>query len=148
MLTVRNRLSGHRNPRVEFAFAPLANVDRLFDEWFHGFNGASTNAAAPWAWWEDDAGVHLEIELPGVKKDDLELVVHKGQLQLKCERKAEEGREYRYNDRRYGKFERTIGLPETIDTENVQAEMRDGVLYVTLSKRPEVQPKRISVQAS
>lgn len=149
MLTVRNRLSGPRNPGFEFAFAPLAGVDRLFDEWFHGVNGASSNASAPWAWWEDDAGVHLEIELPGVKNDELELVLHQGQLHLKCERKApEEGREYRYNDRRYGKFERTIALPDSIDAENVQAEMLDGVLYVTLSKRPEAQPKRIAVQVS
>ena len=147
MLTVRNRLSGPRNPGLEFAFAPLAGVDRLFDELFPGFGGANGSGAAPWAWWEDDAGVHLEVELPGVKKEELELVVHQGQLHLKCERKApEEGRQYRYNDRCYGKFERTIALPESIDTENVQAEMRDGVLYVTLSKRPEAQPKRITVQ--
>lgn len=144
MLTVRNRLSGARNPGLEFA---LSGVDRLFDEFFPNYNGAGANASAPWAWWEDDAGVHLEVELPGVSKDELELVVHQGQLHLKCERKApEEGRQYRYNDRRYGKFERTIALPESVDPENVKAEMRDGVLYVTLSKLPAAQPKRITVQ--
>ena len=115
------------------------------------FQGAGDNADgsgwwAPWACWEDDGHLHLELELPGVAKDDLELVTHQGKLLVKCQRKApEEGKQFRFNTRRYGEFERVISLPDTIDTDAIQAELRDGVLHVTLNKRAEAQPKRINV---
>jgi HSP20 family protein len=129
-------------------------LDRLFDAFSFGANGPSDGSSpsggsgwwAPWACWEDDERLHLEVELPGVAKEDLELVTHQGKLQLKCHRKApDEGRQFRFNTRRYGEFERVIGLPETVDTEAIQAELRDGVLHVTLNKRIEAQPKRIDV---
>jgi HSP20 family protein len=123
-------------------------MDRLFDTLFQGAgdNADGRGWWAPWACWEDDAHLHLELELPGVAKDDLELVTHQGKLQVKCQRKApEEGKQFRFNTRRYGEFERVISLPDTIDTEAIQAELRDGVLHVTLNKRAEAQPKRINI---
>lgn len=146
MFTTSNRLRPASTQRFDFALQPL---DRLFDQLFEGLHPTSQAGewSAPWAWWEDDAHVHLEIELPGVKSEDLELVAHDGHLRLKCERKAPEGeRQYGYNNRRYGNFERVIALPETVDTQNVTAEMRDGILYVTLGKVAQAQPKRIAVQ--
>jgi HSP20 family protein len=66
---------------------------------------------------------------------------------LKAQRNTPEGeRQYRYNNRRYGHYERAIALPETVDTDHVTAEMRDGVLHLTLAKLPQAQPKRIAVQ--
>ncbi len=122
-------------------------MDRLFDTLFQGADHADGNGWwAPWACWEDDAHLHLELELPGVAKDDLELVTHQGKLQVKCRCNApEEGTQFRFNTRRYGEFERVISLPDTIDTDAIQAELRDGVLHVTLDKRAEAQPKRINV---
>jgi HSP20 family protein len=123
-------------------------MDRLFDAFSLGANGQNDGNGwwTPWACWEDDEHLHLEVELPGVAKEDVELVTHQGKLQLKCHRQApEEGKQFRFNTRRYGEFERVIGLPETIDTGAIQAELRDGVLYVTLTKRVEAQPKRINV---
>ncbi|HQU46103.1 MAG TPA: Hsp20/alpha crystallin family protein, partial [Pirellulales bacterium] len=81
------------------------------------------------------------------KNDDIDLIAQEGQLRLKCERKApEEERQYRFNNRQYGEFERVIALPEAVDPEKVTAEMREGILYLTLAKLPEAQPKRIAVQ--
>lgn len=145
MFAMSNRLYPVLNNASEFG---LQSMDRLFDQLFDGVQGSVKAAgwSAPWASWEDDGHVYLEIELPGVKSEDLELIAHDGTLRLKGERKAREGeRKYRYNNRRYGQFERLISLPETVDAQNVTAEMRDGVLYVKLAKRAEAQPKRIAV---
>jgi HSP20 family protein len=126
-------------------------VDRLFDHLFDGVSSGAQPAAwsAPWAWWEDEGHLYLEVDLPGVKNEDIELVLDDGKLHLRCQRKAPEGdRKYGYNNRRYGEFERVLSLPETIDAENIAAEMHDGVLYVTLSKLPQAQPKRIAVKTA
>jgi HSP20 family protein len=123
-------------------------MDRLFDALFPGAGDKTDGSGwwAPWACWEDDTQLHLELELPGVGKDDLELVTQQAKLHVKCQRKApEEGRQFRFNTRRYGEFERVISLPDTLDTEAIQAELCDGVLHVTFNKRAEAQPKRINV---
>lgn len=146
MLATNHRLL----PRLGTSrFVGLEQVDRLFDQLVNGFEAGAQAAgwSAPWACWEDEGHFYLEFELPGIKNEDVELVIDEGRLHLKCERKAPEGeRQYRYNHRRYGQFERAITLPETVDSEKVSAEMRDGVLYLTLAKLPQAQPKRIAVQ--
>ncbi|HVC97028.1 MAG TPA: Hsp20/alpha crystallin family protein [Pirellulales bacterium] len=152
MFTNVNRLPVSNSSRwtmsVPTVFAGAQReMDRLFEALFEGGDNADGRGWwAPWASWEDDAHLHLELELPGVAKDDLELVTHQGKLLVRCQRKApEEGKQFRFNTRRYGEFERVISLPDTIDTDAIQAELRDGVLQVTLNKRAEVQPKRINV---
>jgi HSP20 family protein len=134
------------NSRFDFG---VGQMDRLFDQLFDGLHaGAQADGwSSPWAWWEDGGHVYLELEMPGVKTGDLELVAHEGKLTIKGKKSATEGdRKYRHNNRRYGQFERAIVLPETVDAENVTAELRDGVLYITLAKLPKAQPKRITVQ--
>lgn len=147
MFATNNRsLPARGASRFDFG---LGEVDRLFDQLFKGFETSVQSAgwSAPWACWEDEGHIYLEVELPGVKNDDVELVVEHGRLHLKAQRKAPEGeREYRFNNRRYGQYERVTALPETVDTNNVTAEMRDGVLHLTLTKLPQAQPKRIAVQ--
>lgn len=129
----------------------LEHVDRLFDHLFDGVSASARQAAwsPAWGWWEDEGHLYVEVDLPGTKNQDIELVLDDGKLHLKCQRKAPESdRKYGFNSRQYGEFERVFTLPETIDTENVVAEMHDGVLYVTLSKLPAAQPKRITVKTS
>lgn len=142
MLAVNHRLL----PRFDFG---LGQFDRVFDQLACGLEASAQpdGWSAPWACWEDAGHFHVEFELPGVKNEDVELVVEDGRLNLKCQRKAPEGeRQYHRNLRRYGQYERTITLPDTVDADKVTAEMRDGVLYLTLAKLPQVQPKRIVVQ--
>lgn len=146
MFVTNHRLPRLSTSRLDFG---LGQVDRLFDQVFSGCEAAVQSAgwSVPWACWEDEGHFHLEFELPGVKNEDVELVVDEGRLHLKCQRKAPEGeRQYRQNHRRYGQYERAITLPETVDADKVTAEMRDGVLYLTLAKLPQAQPKRIAVQ--
>lgn len=99
---------------------------------------------------ESDEAFHLEFDLPGVKKEDLDLTFEKGRLILRGERrseKEEKGQRFRRVEKRYGAFERSINLPENIDSENIQAQFENGVLELTIAKDikgPE-QRKRIDI---
>jgi HSP20 family protein len=87
------------------------------------------------------------VELPGLSKDDFELIAHEGKLRISGQRKAPEGeRNYWRNERCYGTFERTIALPESVDWDNVEAELTHGVLRITLHKRPEAQPRKVEIK--
>jgi HSP20 family protein len=109
--------------------------------------GAVRGWRAPVALWDDAGKVFLEVEVPGVTKESIDLTVHNGILRVSGERKAPEGdRNYWVNDRVYGTFDRTISLPEDVDPETIDAQLSDGVLRIVLSKRPEAQPKKITVR--
>jgi HSP20 family protein len=131
---------------------PANRIESLFDRFFGddgGFNFAGPTQAwswAPIAMWEDDDRVSIEAELPGVSEKDLEITVHNGVLTIQGERKVEEGRRYLYNGRAYGRFQRTITLPDGVGADQVQATLKDGVLHVELPKTPESKPRKIEVK--
>jgi HSP20 family protein len=135
-------------------FDPFASMRREMDQAFGRFftevpeNGGATRGwYAPVAMWDDAGKVFLEVELPGVTKDHLEVTVHNGVLHIRGERKAPEGdRNYWVNDRLYGAFERTVSLPDDVDADSIDAHLTDGVLHIALVKRPEAQPKKITVK--
>jgi HSP20 family protein len=79
---------------------------------------------------EDENGIALEADLPGLKKDDFELSIENYILTLKGERKFEkkdEASNYHRVERGYGKFVRTFTLPSTVDVDKVKADFKDGV---------------------
>jgi HSP20 family protein len=115
--------------------------------------GSSAAAAAtggyraPASLWEDENAFHLEVDVPGVPRDAIELTFEKGTLQVSIERPvADENRKYLVNERRQGKVTRTVSLPETVDGEQIEAQVIDGVLHVSIAKKPEAQPRRIEIQ--
>ncbi|HEX8201951.1 MAG TPA: Hsp20/alpha crystallin family protein [Isosphaeraceae bacterium] len=128
---------------------PIHRLDSLFERAF-GEDGLLGRAwgGLPMAVWEDDDQFHVEVELPGMTDQDVDVSVHHGRLSIRGERKPEEGRHYLHNGRSYGRFERVIALPEAIDADGVRAELSGGVLTVTLPKSPEAKPKKITLQAS
>jgi len=129
--------------RLGLAFGEM---DRWFDRFFAG-ESTPTGWLAPMATWDENDRTYVEMELPGVTKDELEIVVQDGKLLVAAERKLPtDGRQYRHNERRYGRFERLFALPETVDPESITAELTDGVLLVSLARRPEAQPRRIEIQ--
>ena len=104
-------------------------------------------AYAPAAVWQDDEAYHLELDLPGVARDDVELTLEKDVLQIVAERKQPEGeRKGLHEERSYGKVTRTLTFPEAFDTEGITAELTDGVLRVKVAKAPEAKPHRIDVK--
>ncbi|MEQ8790302.1 MAG: Hsp20/alpha crystallin family protein [Pirellulaceae bacterium] len=121
-------------------------MDTLLDQFFG--NGRAAQAwYAPASLWEGEEHFHIEVDMPGVSHDDVELTFEKGVLRIAAERKpADEKRKYWHQERRYGRIERLVQLPDTVDPESIDAELRHGVLFVTLSKKPEAQPKKITVK--
>ncbi len=100
----------------------------------------------PVAMWEDDDHIFIEAELPGVSNQDVDITIHHGMLSIRGERKPEEGRRYLYNGRPYGRFERVMTLPEAVQSRDVQATMKDGILSLILPKSPEAKPKKITIR--
>ena len=101
--------------------------------------------------YEDKDSVVVKAELPGMKKEDIEVTLHEGTLSLSGERKSEKKVEdadvYRA-ERFYGRFQRTISLPTPVAADKVTAEYKDGILTVKLPKTEEAKPKQINVNVS
>jgi len=90
----------------------------------------------------------VKAELPGMKREDLSVSLHDGSLIVSGERKAEnyeEGTEVYRSERFFGKFQRSVTLPNAVAASKVKAEYKDGVLTVTLPKSDEAKPKQIEV---
>src|SRR6056297_239594 len=97
---------------------------------------------------ENENEIILVCDLPGIKKDDLDLSISRNVITIKGEKKNElkkDGRKTFRNETWSGAFQRTISLPETVDPEKVDASMKEGVLTVKVAKREEVKPRQISV---
>jgi HSP20 family protein len=98
--------------------------------------------------YEDDKKVVLKLEVPGIEEKDLDVRVENHTLTVKGERKFEkEEKEENFHriERRFGSFYRAFTLPQTVDTESVEAKYEAGVLKLELKKKPEAQPKQIKV---
>jgi HSP20 family protein len=99
---------------------------------------------------EDKDTLVVKVELPGMKKEDIEISLHDGCLSISGERKNEqkfEDAEVYRAERFVGRFQRTVTLPAPVAADKVKADYKDGVLTVTLPKTEEARPKQISVQA-
>jgi HSP20 family protein len=98
---------------------------------------------------EDKDNFIVEMELPGMKKEDIDVSVHDGSLSISGERKSEEKYQeaevYRA-ERFVGRFQRTVALPAPVAADRVSAQYKDGVLTITLPKTEEAKPKQIEVQ--
>jgi len=101
--------------------------------------------------YETDQEIVLQVELPGVTKEQVHVEVDDGTLHIKGERKIEkEVKEENYHrvERVYGAFHRSFFLPDTADAEKVRAELKDGILEVRLGKREQAKPKQIQVSVN
>ncbi len=90
----------------------------------------------------------IKAELPGMKKEEIDISVTEHSLTIKGERKAErETREGNYylSERTYGRFFRTISLPPNVDAEKVEATYNNGVLEIGIPKIPESQAKKVEI---
>jgi HSP20 family protein len=80
----------------------------------------------------------ISMELPGVREDDVELTVHDGVITVRGEKRTEEERKgdtWYFSERQYGAFRRSFRLPEDADGEKVTAEMKDGVLKISVARK-------------
>ncbi len=136
-------------------------MDDLFDRLFQGENGCtSSRLAAPMSVWEEGEHFHVEVELPGFSQDAIDVTFDKGTLsisgsrELPGKKEAAEGdqaesprRKYLHNERSYGSFTRNISVPDGVDADSISAQFDAGVLHISLTKKPEVMPKKIEIKS-
>jgi HSP20 family protein len=126
-------------------------LNSFFDMPFSSNFGRTSQLFTGWSPALDlyESGDHFEavIELPGMRKEDIEISLHDGTLTIGGERKREssDGEKAERTERYVGTFRRSIGLPTRVDASKVSATYRDGILIVTLPKAEEVKPKQIQV---
>ena len=114
----------------------LARQAQLFSGW-----------TPPLDLYQNDDNVVAIVELPGMRKEDIDLSLHDGMLTIAGERQtsAKEGENAERTERFCGKFRRSITLPTRVDAGKVRASYKDGILTVTLPKAEEAKPKKVEV---
>ena len=132
-------------------------TSRLFEDVFNllgPFAPFTEETLAPATWtplcdiYETEREIVLKMELPEVKKEDVHVTLEDNVLTMRGERRFEERAgdgNYHRVERHYGEFTRSFTLPTTVDPEGVKAEVRHGVLTLTLPKREDALPKQIEV---
>ena len=99
---------------------------------------------------EDEKAYYIEVDLPGVKKEDIDVTTEDNVLTISGERKVREEvkeEEYYKVESRYGKFSRSFTLPEDADVEKIEAHAQNGVLEVVIPKKAEVtKVKKIAIK--
>lgn len=156
---------GSADPFVELQH----EFDTVLNRFFGGNSPQTTTGrrSAPYAVDvnEDANHMYFEVELPGFKRDDIDITMDQNTLTITAERgegrrqngdgqargaqqnQSQNGqREMLLNERRYTYFCRSFTLPPTVSTENVSARLEDGVLFLTLAKREESKPRKIEVK--
>jgi HSP20 family protein len=99
---------------------------------------------------ETPDGYLVEVAVPGMKPEDVQITLENNVLTIKGELHQEsedKKRNYHRVERRYGTFQRTIALPSTVKADGIQAEMTNGILRLDIPKAEEVKPRRIDVKA-
>jgi HSP20 family protein len=127
-------------------------MNRIFDDFARGFSlGLPTRVSGAGGWpnvevRETDKEVEVVAELPGIDQKDVELSLADGVLMLKGEKKSESNTAL-YSERWHGRFQRALQLGPDVDPEKVDATFKNGVLTITLAKRPEArrQVKQIAI---
>lgn len=144
---------GWEHPLIRFQ----RDVDRMFDEMWHGFDlptfgrlGRGDMMSPRVDVSEADDNILVTVELPGMDETDVELLWSDNVLTIKGEKKAEheqKERGYTYTERSYGSFERRIPIDSEVVSDKLDATFKNGVLTVTLPKTPEARKhfKRIPV---
>jgi HSP20 family protein len=141
--------------------ASMANITRYnpFDEMFNEFSKgfwvkplampAGTELSIKVDVKEDDKSYTVRADIPGVKKEDIQVDIDGGQVSLRAESKQEKeekkGEKVIYSERSYGMVSRSFSLPTEVDAKGAKAEYKDGVLNLTLPKKSDGSGKRIAV---
>ena len=132
------------SPFTTFDRSPLggleSEIDRLFDIALNDFAGSTAVDRFPVDLYEDEASANVRADLPGVNREDINVEVVDGYLTIEATRKTKEG-----DSEESFRFSRSVSLPDTVRADGISATYENGVLSVTLPKREEAKPRKISV---
>lgn len=128
-------------------------INRMFNSFFRSEEEGDSLANAAWNpavdIAEQDEEYVVKVELPGVSKDEVKIVVQENMLTIRGEKKQEKeskGSNYHRAERSYGAFQRSFALPSTVKGEKIEATFKDGVLSVSLPKAEEAKQREIEVK--
>jgi HSP20 family protein len=127
------------------------DIDRMFDRFRGGTldEGASTGMLPAVDIVEGETDFLVDIEIPGVAREDVKITVQENVLTVKGEKKfrgERKGVRYRRVERAYGAFQRSFTLPSTVKADGIEATHADGILHIVLPKQEEAKPKEIEVK--
>jgi HSP20 family protein len=135
---------------------PVIDVQREFDTMLNRlFGGREVDGGSHWAPYgvdirEDADHIYVQAELPGFKKEEIDITLENQTLTISGERRSEtkpenEKGELLLHERRYTRFLRSFTLPPTVNDQKVDAKLADGLLTITLDKREESKPRKVQV---
>lgn len=138
---------------------PLAHLHDEMDDLFGRFSGDWTglplSSPRREMWWpvldiaERDDAVVVKAEIPGMNSEDIDISVQGNILTISGEKKnttEQKEENYYHVERRYGSFHRNISLPSGVNANKIEATYREGVLTVTMPKKEESKPKKVTVK--
>ena len=128
------------------------DMNRLFDfSWPSRDTGLFSGWSPTLDMFDDKDNFIVHVELPGMKKEEIDISLQDGVLTVSGERKMEherpEGETFR-SERYFGKFHRSVTLPVAVNASKVKASYKDGILTIDLPKAEEAKPKQIAVSVS
>jgi HSP20 family protein len=135
---------------------PLTDLRDQLEQFFEEPFGEPNRDLGFWGAWnpavdvyEDQDSFRVRAELPGMKKDEINITLHENTLTLSGERKEREnaGAKSFRSERIFGRFQRTLTLPRGIEANRVTASYRDGILAVTLPKTEQSKPRQIQIKS-
>jgi HSP20 family protein len=127
-------------------------MNRLFEDTFAARGEEKDLMSSTWTpsvdIYESENDVVLTAELPGIEEKDIEIKIEDNTLTIKGERKLEkETKEENYHriERAYGTFYRSFTIPHNVDQNKIQAEHENGVLKITMPRKPELKPQKVKI---
>jgi HSP20 family protein len=99
---------------------------------------------------ENDQRYAVTVELPGVRKEDVQVELENGMLTIRGEKtseREEKQEQCRYSERSYGSFSRSFSLPSDADADRLEASFKDGVLSLTIPRIEQVKPRAIAIKS-
>ena len=142
----------HRFDPVRDLFTLQDRMNRLFEEAARRGGEAEAEGEIERADWipaadvyEDERGFVITLDLPGLRRDGLDVNLDEGRLTIRGERPQREGVQLRRSERPHGRFARSFSLPEAVDRQAITADYKDGVLTLRLPKRAEPKEQRVKI---
>lgn len=150
--TIFNRPRVDTNPTVSFP----RNISDVFDDMMQAWRGNhfdwadDDTAAYPCDIREEDGQILVDAELPGFERNEVKVTLEKGVLNISAEHKEEEKKEENgrnfLQERRYRRIQRSFTLPTAVNESKVDANLKDGVLHLSLEKSKESMPHEIAIK--